>query len=51
HRWYDLKRTGRLQTVMTAFSPNWDQKFQLWPIPQSEIQRNSALAGNQNPGY
>lgn len=51
HRWYDLKRTGRLQTVMTAFSPNWDQKYQLWPIPQSEIQRNKALVGQQNPGY
>jgi starch-binding outer membrane protein, SusD/RagB family len=51
HRWYDLKRTGRLQPVMQAFSPNWNQKYELWPIPQSEIQRNTALAGAQNPGY
>ena len=51
HRWYDLKRTGRIGPVMTAFSPNWNQKFELWPIPQSEIQRNKALAGAQNPGY
>lgn len=51
HRWYDLKRTGRIQPVMSAFSPNWDQKFVLWPIPQSEIQRNPALSGAQNPGY
>ena len=51
HRWYDLKRTGRIQAVMSAFSPNWDQKFELWPIPQSELQRNKALAGGQNPGY
>lgn len=51
HRWYDLKRTGRLQTVMSAFSPNWNEKYQLWPIPQSEIQRNKSLAGAQNPGY
>ncbi len=51
HRWYDLKRTGRIQNVMSAFSPNWNQKFELWPIPQSEIQRNKALAGAQNPGY
>ena len=51
HRWYDLKRTGRLQTVMSAFSPNWNEKFELWPIPQSEIQRNDALKGAQNPGY
>lgn len=51
HRWYDLRRTGRIQAVMSAFSTNWDQKFELWPIPQSEIQRNSALSGAQNPGY
>lgn len=51
HRWYDLKRTGRIQAVMSAFSPNWNQKFDLWPIPQSELQRNKALAGGQNPGY
>ena len=51
HRWYDLKRTGRIQAVMSAFSPNWNQKFELWPIPQSELQRNKALAGGQNPGY
>ncbi|WP_373514945.1 RagB/SusD family nutrient uptake outer membrane protein [Persicitalea sp.] len=51
HRWYDLKRTNRIQPVMTAFSTNWNEKFNLWPIPQSEIQRNKALAGSQNPGY
>ncbi|MBB5282697.1 hypothetical protein HNQ92_000818 [Rhabdobacter roseus] len=51
HRWYDLKRTGRIQAVMSAFSPNWNQKYELWPIPQSEIQRNRALVGAQNPGY
>jgi starch-binding outer membrane protein, SusD/RagB family len=51
HRWYDLKRTGRIQAIMSAFSPNWNQKFELWPIPQSELQRNKALAGGQNPGY
>ncbi|TDB61384.1 RagB/SusD family nutrient uptake outer membrane protein [Arundinibacter roseus] len=51
HRWYDLKRTGRIQNVMSAFSSNWDPKFELWPIPQSEIQRNPALSGQQNPGY
>lgn len=51
HRWYDLKRTGRILPVMTAFSPDWNDKFNLWPIPQSEIQRNDALSGAQNPGY
>jgi len=51
HRWYDLVRTGRAQAVMTAFSPNWNNRFERWPIPQGEIQRNPALKGAQNPGY
>ncbi|GAA4399298.1 RagB/SusD family nutrient uptake outer membrane protein [Nibrella viscosa] len=51
HRWYDLVRTGRAQAVMSAFSPNWNNRYELWPIPQSETQRNPALRGAQNPGY
>ena len=51
HRWYDLVRTGRAQTVMSAFSPNWSSRLELWPIPQSEILRNPGLQGAQNPGY
>jgi hypothetical protein len=51
HRWYDLVRTGRAQEVMSAFSVNWRSDFELWPIPQREIQNNPALVGNQNPGY
>ncbi len=51
HRWYDLVRTGRAEAVMSAFSPNWNSRFELWPIPQSETLRNPALASAQNPGY
>lgn len=51
HRWYDLVRTGRASEVMSAFSVNWRSDYELWPIPQREIQNNPALAGNQNPGY
>ncbi|MBD2751451.1 RagB/SusD family nutrient uptake outer membrane protein [Spirosoma validum] len=51
HRWYDLVRTGRAQAVMSAFSPNWNSRYELWPIPQSETLRNPALQGAQNPGY
>jgi hypothetical protein len=51
HRWYDLVRTGRAQAVMSAFSPNWSSRYELWPIPQSETLRNPALKGAQNPGY
>ncbi len=51
HRWYDLVRTNRAKTVMSAFSSNWKDAYELWPIPQREILNNPALAGNQNPGY
>lgn len=51
HRWYDLVRTGRVSAVMSAFSPNWKDTYNLWPIPQGEIQNNPALVGEQNPGY
>ncbi|MBL0745266.1 RagB/SusD family nutrient uptake outer membrane protein [Chryseolinea lacunae] len=51
HRWYDLVRTGRASAVMAAASPNWQSKYELWPVPQREIQNNPALVGNQNPGY
>lgn len=48
-RWYDLVRTGRAQAVMSAFSPNWNSRYELLPIPQRDIQQNPALT--QNPGY
>lgn len=51
HRWYDLVRTKRASVVMPAFNSNWKNAYELWPIPQREMQNNPALAGNQNPGY
>ena len=51
HRWYDLVRTGRAQTVLSAFSPNWQDIYEVWPIPLGETQRNPALKNDQNPGY
>lgn len=51
HRWYDLKRTGRANTVMRSVSSNWDETDLLYPIPQYEIQNNPSLRGQQNPGY
>jgi len=51
HRWYDLVRTGRAATVMPLFNSSWKKAYELWPIPQREIQNNPALEGNQNPGY
>jgi hypothetical protein len=51
HRWYDLVRTGRAEDVMPSFNSNWKPAYELWPIPQREIQNNPALVGEQNPGY
>ena len=51
HRWYDLVRTGRAEEVMPPFNGNWRPAYELWPIPQREIQNNPALVGEQNPGY
>ncbi|MHA4811420.1 RagB/SusD family nutrient uptake outer membrane protein [Flavitalea flava] len=52
HRWFDLKRTGRAQTVLTTIPLKlpWLGDYQLlYPIPQGEITTNHFLL--QNPGY
>lgn len=57
HRWYDLKRTGKAIDVMNnAVGPNGEKlgynltnERLLWPIPQSELDKNTKLS--QNPGY
>jgi starch-binding outer membrane protein, SusD/RagB family len=50
HRWFDLVRTDRANTVLGAIKVNtWQTTDQLFPIPISEIRRNPNLT--QNPGY
>ena len=50
NRWYDLKRTGRANDVLSVLkSTTWQQSDSLWPIPQQEINLNPLLI--QNPGY
>jgi hypothetical protein len=49
HRWLDLKRTGRIDAVMSSAKPNWQSFAALYPIPYSQLQLNVFLA--QNPGY
>ena len=52
HRWYDLKRTGRLNAVLSVLphkSANYKPHYTLWPIPQSEL--NTSPNITQNPGY
>jgi hypothetical protein len=52
-RWFDLKRTGSLDSVMPLVEPHkggvWNSYDSLFPIPASEIQLNPNLT--QNPGY
>ena len=57
-RWFDLKRTGRVMTVINAltnFGTGVTQSYNLtgnrliWPIPQAEMDKNTQLV--QNPGY
>jgi hypothetical protein len=50
HRWFDLIRTERANEVLSNLKVGaWQSTDQLYPIPISEIRRNSTL--KQNPGY
>lgn len=49
HRWFDLKRWNRANTVLAA-KPGWTANAVLYPIPQSELANNPNL-DSQNPGY
>ncbi len=49
-RFFDLKRTGKIDSVMMAEKPaTWKSTAALYPIPLSDIQRDPNLT--QNPGY
>jgi hypothetical protein len=49
HRWYDLRRTGRLVSVMEVVSAGFTENDQFLPVPAREIEQNPNLT--QNPGY
>ncbi len=55
HRWFDLLRTGRTQTVLNAYYSSLGYTFSvedselLMPIPDDEIEIDPNLT--QNPGY
>jgi len=55
HRWFDLKRTGQVDAVMTAVAPSkgitWNTDWQLYPIPQAQLTADPDMKGAQNPGY
>lgn len=49
HRWYDLKRTGAVSSVLSVVKPSWQDSDALFPVPFNETQLNPFLT--QNPGY
>jgi len=50
HRFFDLRRTDKIDEVMGFVNPDgWDVNDRLFPIPQREIFENPNLT--QNPGY
>ena len=50
HRFFDLKRTGRLDAVLSPLKVGWDSTDRYFPIPESELLLNPNLAP-QNGGY
>lgn len=50
HRFFDLKRTGRLDAVLSPQKPGWNTTDRLFPLPQAELLVNPNLAP-QNAGY
>ncbi len=51
HRWFDLKRTGRVDAILSAIpEKDWQSTDVLWPIPEQEILNNPNLLP-QNLGY
>jgi starch-binding outer membrane protein, SusD/RagB family len=52
HRWFDLKRTGKADAVLSVIKgATWQSTDQLYPIPGREIAKSPSLQGHQNPGY
>lgn len=48
-RWFNLKRTNRINEVLSLIKPNWQPFQQLYPIPRQSMESNPNLV--DNPGY
>ncbi|MGM9478529.1 RagB/SusD family nutrient uptake outer membrane protein [Pedobacter sp. GSP4] len=48
-RWFNLKRTGEADAVLSAIKTGYTPKSKLLPIPQAALDANYTLT--QNPGY
>ncbi|MDQ1164657.1 RagB/SusD family nutrient uptake outer membrane protein [Flavobacterium sp. SORGH_AS_0622] len=46
HRFFDLKRTGRLDGVLSQKKPKWKTSCRVLPLPQSELLLNPNLTQN-----
>lgn len=50
HRFFDLKRTGKLDEFLVPVKPGWNSTKGLFPLPEKELLLNPEL-NPQNPGY
>jgi hypothetical protein len=50
HRFFDLKRTGKLNAVLSPVKPQWKNTNSQLPLPESELLLNPNL-NPQNEGY
>lgn len=50
HRFFDLKRFGVIDMILSAQKTGWNTTDILWPVPESELLLNPNLAP-QNSGY
>jgi hypothetical protein len=50
HRFFDLKRVGRIDSVLSLVKSGWNSTDTLFPIPQNELSTNPNLRP-QNAGY
>lgn len=50
HRWFDLRRTGRADDVLSLVKPSWNPEDVFYPIPESQLLSNPTIVQNNNPG-
>lgn len=50
HRWFDMKRTGRANSILAPIKSGWKPTDIVLPIPENELAMNPNL-NPQNPGY
>lgn len=50
HRFFDLKRSSKLDETMKLMKPQWKSYYQMFPLPEKEILLNPNL-NPQNNGY